>query len=647
MPDPRPYSHRMKQAQGPGPGRSLEDIQGRNLQELVGPQARQPGTAGTSPQATAGRLPPGARQADTSRLSPANRMSQVDLRTLPDMSRPTWYDAFGKPQFGEVPAYVQNARPREFWKDVVQPYASAAWNMSVPGIAFNAAAGNQQALQQGLEDQSDYWTNRLPDTLRGGANTFLMYDAFERDPVLARDPLQNWAGYSLGIGAHALTTAATAGTGNAALAANAGRAGAAKATPLLLTNVGTLAGKAAPVVRSVGGRVMSMLPSRAASVAGQIATKAAPALQAAKTVGNVGSKALYEGAMALPSYASRLGGGRVGRAAGMLEDAAKGMLNYAGSALNPLYSITGSRVAAGSPFTAGQTLNAVLNSASRGFGLGAFAQGASKGIESAGERAAYDPQASYSDIGAEAFKGPLQNMAVSPLTALIPATVAGLTSRDPEYYEAAQRAVQEGVSFPGFESPYYLEASKIPEAVQALKQEYPPSTVNQIASAISQGVTFSPGAKTELFSDRRLREQMDEQARALNQAGIGSELAKVVYGGSSPEEVGSVIQGLGLSPETVSFLENPGSGGSPRVQAELAAVKAQHPDEFNVLRNFHLGDQAMRRRLEPPVPLAPIPEESLDALRRIAMDNPQVMSMLLKDPARMSVLFPPRAQGGT
>jgi len=139
-----------------------------------------------------------------------------------------------------------------FWNRS-RPYLQAAWEASPFGIGYNRLTGNQAAAQRGQEDLGGYFTENLPDAARAGVNSFLMTDLLERDPRMAADPYQNWAGRSLAAGGHALLAAATAGQGNAAMASNAGRAGASR---FLTQGMPALASKSSPLAARAGSQIL-------------------------------------------------------------------------------------------------------------------------------------------------------------------------------------------------------------------------------------------------------------------------------------------------------------------------------------------------------------------------------------------------------
>jgi hypothetical protein len=636
---PKPYDHHVKVAQGPGPGNSLESIQSQNLMGMMSPAGRVQSNARTrQPEPVGASLPepqPGAASSSRAAGGIYGQPGRQAVQAVAPITGRRMTDEDLLP-----PAYIRNARPREFWRDTVQPYASAAWNMSAPGIAYNYMTGNRQAVQEGLEGQRAYYTEYLPDAGKAGVNSFLMYDAMERDPRLARNPLQNWAGTSLATGAHALTAAATGGTGNAAVASNASRAGAAKVAPWFMADVGSkvapVAARAGDLVKTVGGRAMSMVPAPVASVAGSAAARIAPA---AARIGQAIPKALYEGAFALPNMSSKLGPGARGRVANFVETGAKGVVNAAGSAFNPLYSLTGARspaVAINSLGSAGRSLLDVgINSIGRGWGLGNFAQGAETGLSSAGEMLADNPNASFGDLIGQVGRGMAQRVSAMPNTAQAATIPAYLLSNAPQVDLVLQEAAEQGVPVPGYQNAAYPNTGELNTIQSQLNQQGGP--VSQAATSIVGAAT--PFKRLETYAQAKQRTAFDSEQNALNRHGLGGELAQRAAGpGNQPLEVTNAMQGLSNQAKDFIYGE---TENSHAVAAELNALAESNPQAYQALRRWDANRQAVLNR--PSSPQVPM---TADSIRRLSQAvDPATMTLLLNDPAMMQALLRSPDQG--
>jgi hypothetical protein len=622
---PKPYDHHVKSAQGPGPGNSLESIQNQNLMGMMSPAGRVQSNARTrQPEPVGASLPEPRPGAASSSRAAGGIYDQPGRQAVPAV-----VPIMGRRMTEEdllPPAYVRNARPREFWRDTVQPYASAAWNMSWPGIAYNYMTDNQQAVQEGLEDQGAYYTKYLPDAGKAGVNSFLMYDAMERDPVLARNSLQNWAGTSLATGAHALTAAATGGQGNAALVANAGRAGATKAV------LPSLASRAGNLVTAAGGKIMSAVPAKVAPVV-------ARAGQAVSSAGRVVPKALYEGAFALPQFSSKLSPGALRTVAGFGEQGAKGVFNAFGSALNPLWSISGSRMApavlSGSGATAtvpGQLTQFALGSLGRGWGLGNFAQGAEAGLSSAGELLGDNPNASFGEVARELAVGPAQRMTGLPNTAQAFTIPASLLSKAPLRENVLRSATEQGVPVDQYGNVSYPDTKELDVIRSQLEQDIPDNAFVRLATGAMEA--SAPFKGLETYSQRKARAEFDREQAALNRQGLGSELTQRLVGlGQSPQAVMDVLQRV--SPE----LRDSIYGAIPensRTQAELGELAASDPQAYQTLANWY---RSREEALQSPAP-------TVDASRRLSQAvDPATMTMLLNDPALLQAVLGPPDQG--
>ena len=613
---PKPYAHHVKSAQGSG--RSLEGLQGQNLMGMMSPTGRvqsNPRDRGLEP--VGGSLPrPQAALAAGPQRPAGGIYGQPAPTPTPQGVPITGRRLTDKDLL--PPAYVRNARPREFWRDTVQPYAGVAWNMSLPGMAYNYLAGNEQAVQEGLQDQVDYWTRYLPDAGKAGVNSFLMYDALERDPVLASDPLQNWAGTSLATGAHALTAAATGGSGNAALAANAGRAGAMAGAKTLAANAGR--------------RAVSVLPARAQAAAAAAASRAAP-------VATRSGQALYEGAFALPDFSSRLAPGALRTLATFGEQGAKGMINSAGSAFNPLLSVSGARMAPGAVTGAGSALKGLagfgLNSLGRGWGLGNFAQGAQSGLSSAGELLGDNPDASLGDVAREIGTGMAQRVTALPNTMAFATIPASLASRAPQRDLALQDAAEQGVPVEGYSGVSYPDTAELERIRTQLEEDYPDNPL--VRAGMRALGASTPFRGLETYSERKSRDQFDREQSALSRQGLGAELEQRVAGpGSSARDVLAVLERV--SPEVKAALYGSTSYDRRQVQAELQELARTDPQAFQVLSNWHGNRNAALQSQAPYLLQSPGP--SSNASRRLAQAaDPYTMALLLNDPSMMQAFL--------
>lgn len=298
------------------------------------------GTAGAGSNQM--QMPPRANQAQQAPIP--------QVMPTPDSVKGTIYDpAYQAPQEWQD----ELKSNQSWWNRSAKPLMQSAWEMSGPGMIYNAVAGNEQALDRGLTSASDMPARYL-DAGKGGVNNFatgfglLGDDILEREERFKNDPYQNWAGRALGV---------------AALA-------------------GSLAAGGAP---AAGGR--------AVGAGGSAATQAAKSPV---------SRFLTQGV-------GELVGPNAGRLAQMGSQAVRGGVNFGISPINPvpLYNMT--RLGTGSLGT--QAMNALM----RGMAIPTVAGGVNDAYQSASQYAQDNPEAGTARLAWEAAKGPLSRVGFYPL----------------------------------------------------------------------------------------------------------------------------------------------------------------------------------------------------------------------------------------